>query len=255
VVTEHRSSTYAELPVDRANTPHFLCTWVGIVGDDGGYTDRVLPDACVDVIWDGNRVFVAGPDTGPVVTHAVPGTAYTGVRVRPGHAPAVLGRPADELTDRRVDARDLWSRRLVERWEDLLNTCSPTEAVPLLEDLVAEQIVDVGASSADAVAALAARGDVAAIADELGCTPRTLHRRCVQSFGYGPKTLHRVLRFRRFLALAERDARVPLAGLAAEAGYADQPHLTRECHDLAGLAPRPLLLNRGVRSVQDAAAD
>ena len=41
----------------------------------------------------------------------------------------------------------------------------------------------------------------------------------------------------------------PLAWAAAEAGYADQPHLTRECNDLAGLPPGELL---AVRNVQDA---
>jgi AraC-like DNA-binding protein len=255
VTTERRTSTYTELPPARANATHFACTWIGITGDDGGYTDRVLPDACVDVIWDGRRVFIAGPDTGPVVTHATPGTAYVGVRVRPGHTPAVLGCAAGELTDRRVDAHDIWSERMIKRWEDQLSARSPSDAAPLLEVFVAEQCGDTDATDADALVRLSAQGDVAVIADELGCTPRTVQRRCVHSFGYGPKTLHRILRFRRFLALAEQNAQVPLSGLAAEAGYADQPHLSRECHDLAGLAPRPLLINRGVRSVQDAGRD
>ena len=72
-------------------------------------------------------------------------------------------------------------------------------------------------------------------------------RRFERAVGYGPKTLGRVLRFRRFLSLAE-DHGVPLARAAAEAGYADQPHLTRECSDLAGLPPAELL---AVRNVQD----
>ncbi len=58
--------------------------------------------------------------------------------------------------------------------------------------------------------------------------------------GYGPKTLHRVLRFHRFM----RHVAVPtidLAGAAALAGYADQPHLSREARRLAGLTPRQLI--------------
>ena len=35
--------------------------------------------------------------------------------------------------------------------------------------------------------------------------------------------------------------RQPLGRLAAEAGYADQAHLTRECGRLAGLSPAALL--------------
>ncbi|HEY3830939.1 MAG TPA: helix-turn-helix domain-containing protein [Acidimicrobiia bacterium] len=253
--TKPQSSTYVESAPTGPARPHVACTWVGITGNDGGYTDRVLPDACVDVIWDGARVFVAGPDTGPVMTNSSPGTTYAGVRLRPGHAAAVLARPANELTDRRVDARDIWPERQLRRWEDQLGGRTPFEATRLLESIVTEIATetDTDVASCDAIARVAARGDVADMADELGCTPRTLHRRCVQSFGYGPKTLHRILRFRRFMWLAERDSRAQLSTLAVDAGYADQPHLTRDCNDLAGLAPRPLLLSRGVRSVQDTA--
>jgi transcriptional regulator GlxA family with amidase domain len=89
---------------------------------------------------------------------------------------------------------------------------------------------------------------VGALSRELGVSERRLRRRFDAAVGYGPKTLARVLRFRRFLALAEEHG-LGLARAAAEAGYADQPHVTRECNDLAGLPPRELLV---VRKVQDA---
>lgn len=57
--------------------------------------------------------------------------------------------------------------------------------------------------------------------------------------GYSPKTLARTLRLQRFLALAGPGG--DLARLAAEAGYADQPHLTRDCVELAGLPAAALL--------------
>lgn len=63
-----------------------------------------------------------------------------------------------------------------------------------------------------------------------------------------PKTLHRVLRFQAFLALAQyaiargqAPAGDGLARLAADAGYADQSHLSRECLRLTGLAPGAFL--------------
>ncbi|NED34808.1 helix-turn-helix domain-containing protein, partial [Streptomyces sp. SID8499] len=64
---------------------------------------------------------------------------------------------------------------------------------------------------------------------------RTLHRRALAAFGYGPKTLARVLRLQRALRLAR--AGVPYAACAARAGYADQAHLARDVKELAG---RPL---------------
>jgi AraC-like DNA-binding protein len=48
----------------------------------------------------------------------------------------------------------------------------------------------------------------------------------------------------RFLGLAESAWEPDLARAAFEAGYADQPHLTRECRELSGLPPAALLAVR-----------
>ncbi|MEV5769093.1 helix-turn-helix domain-containing protein, partial [Micromonospora sp. NPDC052213] len=64
-------------------------------------------------------------------------------------------------------------------------------------------------------------------------------RRSRHLFGYGPKTLARILRMGRALALAR--AGTPLAEVAARCGYADQAHLTRDVRDLAGVPPTVLL--------------
>jgi len=57
-----------------------------------------------------------------------------------------------------------------------------------------------------------------------------------------------VLRFRRFVsridAAPDRPDVLDLAAIAAEAGYADQAHLTRECGKLSGLTPAALVRQR-----------
>jgi AraC-like DNA-binding protein len=83
------------------------------------------------------------------------------------------------------------------------------------------------------VAALARGRGVAQTAWEVGLSERQLRRRSLAVFGYGPKTLARVLRMRRALGLARGGA--PLAEVAARCGYADQAHLAREVKDLAGV--------------------
>ncbi|SBT41550.1 helix-turn-helix transcriptional regulator [Micromonospora narathiwatensis] len=88
-------------------------------------------------------------------------------------------------------------------------------------------------------ARLAAGATVAATAAEVGLGARALHRRSRTLFGYGPKTLARILRMRRALDLAR--AGTPLAEVAALAGYADQAHLTREVKEFAGVSPTHLL--------------
>jgi AraC-like DNA-binding protein len=68
-------------------------------------------------------------------------------------------------------------------------------------------------------------------------------RRFAAAVGYGPKTFQRVLRLQRVLAQAGRLPRAgaSLAALAAEAGYADQAHMSRELLALTGRSPAALL--------------
>ena len=67
----------------------------------------------------------------------------------------------------------------------------------------------------------------------MGLGARQLHRRSLDAFGYGPKTLARVLRLQRALAFVR--AGTPYAQAALAAGCADQAHLARETRELAGL--------------------
>jgi AraC-like DNA-binding protein len=80
------------------------------------------------------------------------------------------------------------------------------------------------------------------LANDFGLSERQLRRRVEDAVGYSPRTLVRILRFQRFLHAAR--AAGPgrhLAALAADLGYADQAHLTRETKELSGLPPAALL--------------
>ena len=88
---------------------------------------------------------------------------------------------------------------------------------------------------------------LAALRDRLGISERSLRRRCHEAFGYGPKSLDRILRFQHFLWLAGAGEETGLSALAAAAGYADQAHLTREARRLSGLTPAAILGQLGSR--------
>jgi AraC-like DNA-binding protein len=128
-------------------------------------------------------------------------------------------------------------------WGDWVDERVALGGMPALLDIVRERLLGV---SIDPLARAAALGMASpgARVDELGATlgvsERQLRRRFAEAVGYGPKTLARVLRFQRFLALARSGD--DLARLALTAGYADQAHLTRETRRLAGRTPLELLL-------------
>jgi AraC-like DNA-binding protein len=93
----------------------------------------------------------------------------------------------------------------------------------------------------NALASQSGGSGMAIILERLDVSPRTLRRRCQDAFGYGPKTLDRILRFQRFLNLARQAETPRLADLGFEAGYADQAHLTREVRRLSGFSPAAIL--------------
>ncbi|MEU6812052.1 helix-turn-helix transcriptional regulator [Streptomyces sp. NPDC046831] len=202
----------------------------------------VLPDGCMDLLWSEGRLLVAGPDTrahGP----GGPPAHWAGVRFFPGTAPALLGVPAHVLRDRRVDLAELWPAAVVRRLRGRIGAAADPAAA--LEEVALECAAGAGPPDplpGRVVAALAAGRPVAAVADALGLGARQLHRRSLTAFGYGPKTLARVLRLQRALALA-RDG-VPFAQTAARAGFADQAHLARDVRALAGTTLGELLGGR-----------
>jgi AraC-like DNA-binding protein len=229
--------SYRESPPPPALRTEVECLWTAVV-DAGAQaqTQDVLPDGCMDLVWTGGELVVAGPDTHAHRARREPGVLSAGLRFAPGRLPALLDVPAAVVRDQRVPLRELHpalARRATARLEAGAAPASVLAAV-------AEALP--GAPAEPGVRAVAAQleagAPVAATAERLGWTDRSLHRRCLAAFGYGPAVLRRVLRFRRAAALLY--AGVPIAEAAARAGYADQPHLSREVRALAGVAPRQL---------------
>ena len=93
----------------------------------------VLPDGCMDLLWTEGRLYVAGPDTHAYLPGARESGRYVGVRFAPGTAPAILGAPAHELRDLRVELADLWGaaevRRLTARVDGAEDPVAALEAV------------------------------------------------------------------------------------------------------------------------------
>jgi AraC-like DNA-binding protein len=239
------SDGYRELAPPAGLRPVLACLWVRVVPAHNAAPVRVLPDACSDLIWrSGKGAFVAGPDTRPVVGPATPGAVLVGARFRPGAGGPALAQPLDELRDLRVDVADLLPT-LARRLDPDLTPAAALRQLALAAGELAEARPPDTLVRAVARRLSDPRARSATVAEELGLSERQLLRRCLASVGYGPKTLQRVLRFRRFLRrLDEAGDDAELASLAADCGFADQAHLTRECSRLAGLSPGAIVRER-----------
>jgi AraC-like DNA-binding protein len=239
--------SYVERPPIRALAGVVSSVWIQQVAADAEpYVQRNIPTGAVELVCRvGAEPRVVGPLTGALVEVLGPGTTVVGLRFAPGAAPAALGLPASELVDLTVRADDVWGRTS-------LAAATADEALAALQQHVAGRFI--AAAAPDPLVAAAVRqlrwstDDVGSLTSSLHISERQLRRRVQSAIGLAPKPLHRTLRFQRFLSLAQHaiangvaPAGDGLARLAAEAGYADQPHLNRECLRLTGASPGAFL--------------
>jgi AraC-like DNA-binding protein len=185
---------------------------------------RVLPDGCMDLMWDGHEIVVAGPDTHAHLFTAAPGSKMTGLRLPPGYAPRVLGAPADAFTDERIPLDAVWRPAQSHRATELV--ASSASRAYALEAIALQSCPppDDDVALMEAVVALARDGhNSTSIASRIGLSTRQLQRRSTAAFGYGAKTLNRILRMQHALSLVRVGVRP--ADSAARAGYA----ISRTC--------------------------
>jgi AraC-like DNA-binding protein len=238
--------TYREFAPSPPLHALLTCRWEReLPEDDLADSTLVLPDGCVDLLWRDGELIVAGTDTTAWRSPVKPGAAIVGVRLRPGVAGAVFGVPASELLDSRVALEELLGSAAAELSERLDGSPGREAKYLLLEGIVASAIA--GRSPDPLVLAATRRlgfpgSRVDELADALGISERQLRRRFNRAVGYGPKTLDRVLRFRRLVSQARAVSKgeVDLARLAADLGYADQAHMTRDSVRLTGMPPARL---------------
>ena len=233
---------YRERAPSVALREHVRCVWVNDLSQSLNEWVRVVPDGCADIVWTGTSLIVAGPDSQSILDRLPRGAVVVGVRFHPGAASAWFGLPLSEIVNRRVPFAELWPEDADRLFDRVTGNRSAPEIAVTLETFLLSRLGEVGLADKQIAFLRRAAGDnshsarvrVDRLAARIGVSERTLRRRCMETFGYGFKTLDRVLRFQRFLRLAAHSSKGALAELAARAGYADQAHMTREVQRMSG---------------------
>ncbi len=222
----------------------FAGTWIHQMPQSGAPPLIVMPDGTIDLQWIDGELRVAGPDRDPQVEIVPAGAIVVGFRFRPAAAAGWLGTPASELLGQRLALDALWGPRARRLAGKIRNRQELADLIAALETAIAQCASELPTADAAMRAAyeLTETGPPPGVAlvpwlgRALAMSERTLRRRFDESFGYGPKTLDRILRYQRFLRLA-RVSKEPTALLAVDAGYSDQAHLVRESRRLTGSTP------------------
>lgn len=239
-------STYREFAPGPALRRHLVCLWAQAVGGPHAHEQPVLPDGCIDLLWiDDQPPMVVGPATRAMTALLPPNTVITGLRFRPGIAPALLRTPADRLLDAEVDLQALIGR-------SARSFQQPSSEARIADRLAAAEAalhqalpdlapIDTLVTQATAWLAHHPGGRVADLARLTDLGGRQLQRRFIAALGYGPKTAQRILRLQHAVALAAEMPTLSLADIAVAGGYADQAHMTRDFGMLAGQTPTTVL--------------
>jgi len=236
-------------------------TKIGRASDSLAAEQRILPDGCVDILFDLTRSpigFVVGTMTRAIVVASTQPQHVIAVRFRPGAAFAFLRTPVFELTDRHIDLDDVLPnmRALGERLAAITRE-RPEAAVLELERELLRRLPRIAPLDPLVLAGierlLRQRNPlrIAELAQALGVTRQHLARQFKVHVGIAPKEFERVarmMRLRRHLA-GDLAGDVPpntsaamkhpsAAQLACELGYYDQSHMIHEFKSLSGLTPR-----------------
>lgn len=196
-------------------------------------------------------VVIAGQQTSSLLTKTADRAEIFGVNFYPASLPLLLSLPANEFTDKIIDAADLKDFGLYEIGELIYGAKNFAEKVIIFEEYLRCRFDQKNILNPDFVQAICILQKsreaikIELLARECNISARKLERLFCQNAGIGPKRFLRIYRFRRALMLARRQAkvfqRVDWAGIAAHCNFYDQSHLINDFRDLGGLPPQSLI--------------
>lgn len=259
---------YRETALPAAAGRAAFCAWEFVMepADPSLVQHSIPPDGTTNLVLvrapaGDFHAMIVGPSLASDQVPVMQDWRYGGIRLRPEAAARVIGKAT------RIGGRDTVERggALEPVWADLERLLS---GAPDWRATVA-LLCAVGPTDATVRAAvdwLVETGGtmpLATLARSRGLSERHFRRRFRAATGLAPKFYADVQRVRRALIMALDDA--DWAGVAAEAGFADQSHLARDIRERFNAAPRrvrgyfrgmrhELLAPPDVRFVQDRAA-
>ncbi|WP_326638160.1 helix-turn-helix domain-containing protein [Streptosporangium sp. NBC_01755] len=229
----------APSPEISAYVDHFwVVTWTDLAEP---YEQRIVSHPTVNMTITPNFHRIAGVIKGGF-SYTMRGSGRVlGTRFRPGGFRPFLGGPVSQLTGRFVEIDEMYGAAGATLVEQVLAEPDTRAAIALTETFLLSLRPDQDPPAEEVAALVAmAESDVSVTrVDELaarsGRSVRSLQRLFRDHVGIGPKWVIR--RFRLHEA-AERVYRgLDLATLAAELGYTDQAHLTRDFTAAVGMPP------------------
>jgi AraC-like DNA-binding protein len=225
---------YYESPPEPRLAHAVDCWWWVSVSPDGTGTPShwVLPDGCHSLAVGVKRAWfiqLREPVLMPFRRPCLPDEEIVGIRFRPG----IIPHSAMPGIRRRLRPGQ-----------------TAAETLAILQDAVRIEVPDIP-RSIDRMVSIVREGQgripMSAVAETVQLSQRHLERLCLSTVGLRPKEFARVTRLQAVVRRFITEPRPKLADCAAEFGFTDQTHMTREFSTLGHLTPAAYL--RVIRDV------
>ena len=210
------------------------------------HEQKILPHPNVNLVFEAAGAAVYGVDR-KIFTRRLAGAGQAlGVRFRPGGFRPFNSRPIFSLNDRVVPAARLFGPAADEACAVVMadgadDATMVASAAELLRgfDAAADPVVEQAAKLVKRITEDPGLQRVAQLAEASGLSERKLQRLFSDYVGVSPKWVMRRARLHEAARRVEADgpASVDWAVLAADLGYADQAHLTRDFTTTLGVTP------------------
>jgi len=210
------------------------------------HEQTILPHPNVNLAFEATGAAVYGVDTKIFTRHLSGAGKVLGVRFRPGGFRPLYSKPIICLNDRVVPAARLFGRAADETCAVVMDADADDAAMIEAATRLLRGFLPAADPVVNQVAGLVSRitedpglRRVAQLAELSGLSERRLQRMFADYVGVSPKWVMRRARLHEAALRVEADgpASVDWAALAADLGYADQAHLSRDFTATLGVPP------------------
>jgi AraC-like DNA-binding protein len=215
----------------------------GICAASRPHEQKILPHPNVNLAFESAGSAVFGVDRKLFVRRIAGRGQVLGVRFRPGGFRPFWDAPVSRLTDRIVPAAEVFGAATAVAQQAIMNARDDAAMVARAEEFLAavapgrDPVAEDVAAMVDQINADPALTRVDQLAEATGLSARRLQRLFAEYVGVGPKWVMRRARLHEAAERARQGADVAWAAVAADLGYADQAHLTREFTAMIGIPP------------------
>jgi AraC-like DNA-binding protein len=207
------------------------------------HDQKILPHPNVNLAFEESGPAVYGVDRRLFVRRLDGRGKALGVRFSPGGFRPFWDAPVSGLTDRTIPAAEVFGAAAAAAQESIMSAPDDAAMVAHAEAFLAAVLPDRD-PVAESVAGIVARINadpalmrVDQLAAVTGLSVRRLQRLFAEYVGVAPKWVMRRARLHEAAQRADRGDSAVWAAVAAELGYADQAHLTREFTAMIGVPP------------------